>query len=246
MEQKKSKKAFTIAAIILILLVIAVVVYLLIKSENKKSENSDCIATAAANDSTKNVNEDSIKFVTFTSSDLMMHGLHGKVKHVVYTEGVSYAAAINEAVFDTLGVSVSIKTRTDIEPIIKRNESSQITLIKNPKKFDNTDEFFNYEYKYNPQGQICNENAYGWEWNHEFNFEWDENGFLKKRSGNDGNEMGSAEFTQTYQYLSFDQYHNWTEAECTVKSRWKEHFGDYEEWETKTIKIKREIEYFPR
>ncbi|MCQ2279301.1 MAG: hypothetical protein MJZ49_00680 [Bacteroidales bacterium] len=245
MEQKKSKKAFTIAAIILILLVIAVVVYLLIKSENKKSENSDCIATAAANDSTKNVNEDSIKFVTFTSSDLMMHGLHGKVKRVVYTEGAGVATEITEAVFDTLGIGSSMKINRG-EPIVTRNESSQIIRLKNQKKFDNTDEFFNYEYKYNPQGQICNENAYGWEWNFEDKCEWDENGFLQKRSGNDGNEMGSAEFTQTYQYLSFDQYHNWTEAECTVKSRWKEHFGDYEEWETKTIKIKREIEYFPR
>lgn len=248
MEQSRNKKPIIIAAVIFVLLIITVVVLWILKSGNKKSEDSGSVAVKTTIDSTSmNVSSDSIKFVNFTSSDLMMHGLHGKVSRVVYTEGEGTVTEIYDATFDTLGVYVSAKAGPygGVNTVIERNGSDQIVHIKDPKEPYTSDDMFDYKYKYNSQGQVSAVEGFGWEWHDKFDYIWDENGSLKK-SGTGSDDGGSWESTSTFQCVAFDQYHNWTEAKCTVKSRSKLHGGDYGDWETRTFKVKREIEYFPR
>lgn len=194
------------------------------------------------------LNEDAYR--NFTSPDLQLFNLHGKVKSVSYSSKTffpNFLGDFNGPInFDTEGKCTNIKAvaktvlgNGSIQMV--RNDKNQITKLANNNPYDDKQEFklgwkdgrlSSYKYEY-------------WEGGNDVKISYN-NDLPKTTKGYGGGEGETDEITGKYSNFVFDDMGNWISCDYKVTTKsWFDWPADAT-YQHANYTIKRKITYYPR
>lgn len=176
----------------------------------------------------------------YVTPDLMLFELKGPVKTVKYIEGGTWIEG-------TLSFSPDGKLELPrgAEATIYRDSKDRIKSINYPcPQFESQGiDSHSYEFTLDDENRVKKYNFNFWEDTGRYSYYYDEKGNLIKTIGFGATDYANWEGTQSYTYISFDDYGNWIKRLCEVDGSSTDNDGYTESTSRSETEI-REITYY--